>query len=654
MTLVNLSNLHKSYGDVRILSGVSMQVFPGDRIGLVGSNGAGKTTLLRIIAGEETADNGQVLCARDLIFGYLTQRPGALPGMTLFDFLKEPLQELFSIREKLSALEQEMASPYLKDNKQGLNALMKKYGELAHRYEAQDGYFLEKRLESVARGLGFSDKDLSRRVSDFSGGEKTRAQLSSLLLNEYDLLLLDEPTNNLDTESVEWLERFLTSLPGALLVVSHDRYFLDRIVNHIAVLDNRTLKLYRGNYTAYAVQKHAKETAGEKAFKKQQSAIKKDLNFIRNASSDEKRRAQSREKRLEKMKAAEHPHPVRSMNPRFGFSGRSGKIAASFDRVTKSFGSVTVIKDFSWKLFWGDRVAVVGPNGAGKTTLMRMITGEETPDAGTVTVGPGVKMAYFDQNQDKLNLSDTVLENILNSSGMTEPEARKYLGGYLFRGDDVFKKASTLSGGEKSRLSLALTTLSKGNLLVLDEPTNYLDIGGMEQLESSLADYPGTLLLVSHDRFFISRIATRILEFRNGRATLYPVSYPEYMEIKEKDREKTNNTGSEQDEIKNKNKRLRQEQREQEKQKRREIMALRRKRRDLAKSISSLEECIQNKENVVTQLEKKLSEPDVYADYGQAREIMEQLNHCRKTIREMCQEWEDMSEKLEQMPRIEI
>lgn len=650
MALINCHNIHKSYGDHKVLAGVSMQLNPGEKLGLVGPNGSGKTTLLKIIMSEEAADEGQLFLAKGVSLGYLSQKPAVIPQATLQDHLNDARSDLFLLKKELTALEQEMALPHMEKDDHALDSLIKKYGQIRQLFEDKGGYALERRRREVIRGLGFNEEDRNRLVAEFSGGEKTRVQLASLLLQEPDLLLLDEPTNYLDVDALEWLENYLRDWPGALLAVSHDRYFLDRVVTGILALKSGELKSYRGNYSAYNFQREIQEISVEKAYKKQQAAVKKDMDFIRTASADErtKKQARSREKRLNKLKPAAETVKEKTMNLDFGYAGRSGRIVLAFQNVSKVFEKTKLFENANFEIKWGDRVALVGPNGAGKTTLLRIVTGEERQSTGTIKIGNSVKIAYFDQEQEQLKLSGTPLETIMDASGLLESEARKHLGRYLFRGDEVFKKNADLSGGEKSRLALAKVALTEGNCLILDEPTNHLDIMGVEELEGALADYPGTLLVVSHDRYFISRMATRILEIRDGRVSLFKGTYPEYEKNKASEREKKNPASPKDEKLIS-----RREQREKEKKEREKILALRREKRTLEKRLRGLEEESHKEEKKAAVLEEQLADPDLYKNFDEARRISEEFQSARERIHALTEEWEIVLDQLDEYPEAE-
>ncbi len=650
MALLDVRNIDKTYADKSILEGVSLQINPGEKIGLVGANGSGKTTLLKIIIGAEEAEQGEVFIGKGLSLGYLSQKPGFLPEASLREVLRGALEEVYSLKEEMILLEKEMSLFGADKKNVHLASLMERYGQLAHLFEEKGGYLLENRLQMITGGLGFREADLGRRVETFSGGEKTRAQMAALLLSEPDLLLLDEPTNSLDSDSVEWLENFLGSWRGALLIVSHDRFFLDRVVGQIAALENKRLRLYRGNFSSFLRQREMEKSAQDKAYKKQEATIKKQLDFIRHAAADQrtKRQARSREKLLERLDLVEKPGGAPSWKARFDFSGRGGRSSVvAFEKVSKFFGSRPVFLEASFEINGGDRVAVLGPNGAGKTTLLRIITGEETAESGVVKIGAGSRIAYFDQEQRTLKGHLTVLENIMGASGMSESEARSYLGGYLFRGDEVFKPVQSLSGGEKSRLALARMALGESNFLIMDEPTNHLDIWGIGELEAALSGYPGTLLIVSHDRYFVSRTATKILAIGNRRVKLYKGTYTEYREkqLKEKERE-----SAAPHPIDMAAKELRQAEKEREKAKREHILQARRKRRRLNHSIAEVEEKITCGENKISYLEEQLARPGIYDDFAKARNFLTELTQVRDEIGVLYEKWEKLGSLLDELP----
>ncbi|PKM83807.1 MAG: thiamine ABC transporter substrate-binding protein [Firmicutes bacterium HGW-Firmicutes-13] len=648
MTVLNLHNICKYYGDKPVLEGVFLQICQNEKVGLVGPNGAGKTTLLRTITGEEEPDQGSYTFARAVSVGYLKQTPEIVSGATLYEQLKDSLKHIYFLREQIKDMEKEMASEEVKKNPGQLTNIMEKYGRISHLFEEKGGYVLDNRIRQVALGLGFNREDLNRPVESFSGGEKTRMQLACLLLEEHDLLLLDEPTNYLDTEAVEWLEEFLKAWKGTLLVVSHDRYFLDRVANRIAALEDHRLKIYNGNYSSYIKQYLTEKLSMERACKKQEDVIKKEEEFIRTSGGGErdKRQAGSREKRLEKLERLKKPQRNKTMSLTFNFAGRAGQEVVVFKQVSKFFETVELFKDVSFKIKWGDKVALAGPNGAGKTTLLKMITGLEKASKGNIKIGPSVKIAYFAQEQSQLNPLKTPLEEITDLYSLTLTEARNYLGRYLFKGDEVFKLNRNLSGGEKSRLVMAKIALSQANFLILDEPTNHLDINGITELESALSRYPGTLLVVSHDRYFIDRTAAKILEICQGQVKLFDCGYQEYREIKEREEEKGKvfETNVEKD--------SRKELREQGKARREAVLAQRREKRNLEMRLQETEDRISSIEKEIAFLENKLADPDIYDDFEEVRKITEKYNKAKVELEMLYRDWERTSLKFEEMKTV--
>lgn len=643
MMILNLHNLYKHYGDKTVLEGVNLQINQNEKVGLVGPNGAGKTTLLRIITGEEELDQGSYTFARGISVGYLKQTPEIAPDSAFHELLTKSLNHLYILKEQIEDLEKEMASDRVKKNPGLLVNIMEKYGRLSHLFEEKGGYVLDNRLRQVALGLGFKEEDLARPAESFSGGEKTRMQLACLLLEEHDLLLLDEPTNYLDTESVEWLEDFLKAWSKTLLVVSHDRYFLDRVVNRIAALENHRLKTYKGNYSSFMKQYQTEKLSMERAYKKQEALIKKEEELIRTLGAGERdrRQAASREKKLEKMEKLTKPAKGKTMSLAFNYAGRAGEKVVVFKKAAKSFATLELFKDVSFEIRWGDKIALVGPNGSGKTTLLKMITGLEKPSEGSIKIGPSVKIAYFAQEQSQLNPQKTPLEEIMDMFPLTLTEARNYLGRYLFRGEEVFNLNKNLSGGEKSRLIMAKIALSQANFLILDEPTNHLDINGIGELESALSQYPGTLLVVSHDRYFVNRTTQKILEICQGQVTLFNCGYQEYREVKEREAEREKISKI------NPKKESRREKWGQEKARRRALLAKRQKKRKLKTRLKETEDKISSKEEEIASLEKHLANPDIYNDFDEARKITEIYNEAKAELEVLYLDWEKISLKFE-------
>jgi ATP-binding cassette subfamily F protein 3 len=640
MTVLSVNQVTKSYGADSILDRVSLQLNAGERVGLVGPNGAGKTTLLRIITGGEKADSGTTSLARGTTLGYLEQGTTSMVTGTMEEELRRAFSSLEAMASRIKTLEEKMASSEITSNTASLEAVMDEYGKLRHNYESAGGYSAEARLRSVSTGLGFSAADMGRFVHSFSGGERTRLQLARLLLEEPELLLLDEPTNHLDMDAVEWLEKYLNDWRGCVLIVSHDRYFLDRVVGRILALESQELKSYSGNYSAYVTQREMEKVTQAKAYRKQNDYITKEETYIRTQGTGErqKRQTKSRQKRLDKLQTVDKPRDEKTMALDFGFSGRSGEIAVRLKNAAKRFEDKTVFRDVNVEIRWGRRVALLGPNGAGKTTLLKLIAGELEPDEGTVWVGPSVRLVYFDQHQQTVTADKTPLSEIMDNSQMTLTEARNYLGRFLFVGDDVFKRNTDLSGGERSRLALAKLGLDAGNFLVLDEPTNHLDIAGVEELESALDQFPGTLLVVTHDRYFVSRTTDSVLDVRNGRVKYYKLPYEEYVTQRESEVEQSI------DPLKEERRRRQAD----DKEKHETELLLRRQRRKLEQEAAQTEEDINNLEERLRVLEEELARPEIFEDYRLAGEKGQEMDQIKEQLECLYQHWEEQTQAMEE------
>lgn len=640
MAVLSVSQISKSYGAATILQGTTFALHGGERVGLVGPNGAGKTTLLRIITGQEAADTGIVALARGVTIGYLEQGTEKAAMGTMEEELRRALGPLEELAVRMRALEKQMASAQLVANPQALEAALNDYGKLRHRFEAAGGYSAESRLRSVVSGLGFSTSDLERAMETFSGGERTRLRLARLLLEEPGLLLLDEPTNHLDMAAVEWLEKYLSDWRGCVLIVSHDRYFLDRVTGRILSLEQQQLKSYRGNYSAYTAQRALEAVTEDKAYRKQQEYITKEEAYIRTQGTGEreKKQAKSRQKKLEKLSQLDRPRQEKAMDLDFLFSGRSGDIAVRLTNVAKRFGARTVFRNVNVEIRWGKRVALLGPNGSGKSTLLKLIAGELAADSGTIWLGPSVRLVYFDQHQQTVSAEKTPLEEIMDASGMTLGAARTYLGRFLFSGEEVFKCNADLSGGERSRLALAKLGLDAGNFLVLDEPTNHLDIRGVEELESALDAFAGTLLVVTHDRYFISRTTDCVLEVRDGDLSFYQMPYTEYLQERERREKACVSPGKAET----------RERQEAEKQRRENLLAQRRELRKTEQRARETEEEIGRLELRFARLAAELSEPDVFNDYRLAVEKGEEMDRVKEGLEKLYLLWEELTHRLEE------
>ena len=639
MPLLSLSEITKLYGADVIIDGVTMQLQPREKAGLIGPNGSGKTTILKIIAGELDLDGGELHLSRGARIGYLQQEPPSLEEGTLYSYLKYPLRHIFDMKEEMTSLEEEIAR---RSETEGSppQELLDRYAHLTNCFEEEDGYQVESHLVGVTKGLGFSEADLDRDLASFSGGEKTRARLAGLLLKKLDLLLLDEPTNFLDIDALEWLERYLRDLSCALLVVSHDRFFLDRVVSRIFAVDNKKVKSYSGNYSAYQQQLDMERRSKEREHQRLERIKAREERLVREAKGDERsqRQAKSRQKHLEKLGEVERPEQAQRFKLGLGYSGRSGHQVVIFDRVSKRFNGTSVLEDLSFEIRWGDRIALVGPNGAGKSTLLKLILGDHTPSAGTIRLGPSVSVVYFSQEQEQLDPKQTLLDTITSASGFDIKEARNHLGRYLFRGDDVFKQVEDLSGGEKNRLALARLALSSGNCLLMDEPTSHLDLPALEEIESVLAGYPGTLIIVSHDRYFLKGLANRVFELTTENLNIYDCSFEEYMSIKEDKRstQRKDKDGKEEE----KRRRREAQRRRQEAQK---------NMRRLKNEQQQLEEQISETETEIAGLEETLADPSRYGNHDELAKLGARLDEARSNLTRQMERWEDISARLEEM-----
>ncbi|MGE3511116.1 MAG: ABC-F family ATP-binding cassette domain-containing protein [Vicinamibacterales bacterium] len=529
--MIQLSELTKAFGDRVLLDHVTWQITDRERVGLCGPNGAGKTTLLKMMAGLEEPDSGAVLKPADLTVGYLPQDGLSHTGRTVFEEATLAFGDLLAMKAEMHDLEERLGDPAIPDSQHA--AMLTRYSDLQDRFRLGDGYSIELKTSTVLQGLGFTKVDFERLTDTFSGGWQMRLALAKLLLGEPGLLLLDEPTNHLDLEARNWLEEYLTQYPRAVILVSHDRFFLDAVVTRIADLSLRTLTDYVGNYSQYLVAHEARMDALRKAKREQDEEVARVKMFIDRFRYQATKAAQvqSRIKLLEKVVPIDVPPERKRIHFDFPSSGKSGRTVLELKHVRKAYGELVVFRDLDLHIERGDRIALIGVNGAGKSTLMRLLSGEEAPDAGTRTEGHNVVMQYFAQDEaTRLDPAPTVYETLSSGSPLDMvPAIRNILGGFLFSGDDVYKKVRVLSGGERTRLAVARMLLRPSNVLLLDEPTNHLDLDSKEVLLDALVDYGGTLIFVSHDRYFVERLATKIIEVGRGEAVVYPGTYAEFL-----------------------------------------------------------------------------------------------------------------------------
>jgi ATP-binding cassette subfamily F protein 3 len=534
--MIQLSGLTKAYGERILLDEVTWHLSDGDRVGLCGPNGAGKTTLLKMLAGLEEPDAGLVIRPADLTVGYLPQDGLTHSGRTLFEEASAAFGSLLALKAEILSIEDRLGDPAVPDNEH--EAMLVRYAELQDRFRLGEGYSIELKTASVLNGLGFSDEDFTRPTETFSGGWQMRIALAKLLLGRPTLLLLDEPTNHLDLDARNWLEGYLGGYPHAVILVSHDRFFLDSVVTRITELMLRTLTDYPGTYTHYLAERDERLERLREAKRRQDEEVARVKAFIDRFryQATKASQVQSRIKMLEKVVPIEVPPERKRIHFTFPACAKSGRVALELKHVAKAYGENRVFRDVSLHIERGDRLALVGPNGAGKSTLMRMLAGEEAPDRGTRTLGHQVVMEYFAQDEAvRLDPDLNVYETLASGSPLhMVPSIRNILGGFLFSGDDIYKRAAVLSGGERTRLAVARMLLRPSNTLLLDEPTNHLDLDSKDVLLEALEDYGGTLIFVSHDRYFVERLATKIVEVGHGDAITYPGTYLEYLWMKER------------------------------------------------------------------------------------------------------------------------
>ena len=529
------NNITKSFGEKEILHGVSFHINDNEKAAIVGINGAGKSTLFKIIVGELSSDAGEVIFSKGSTYGYLSQHQDLTSENTIYEELLSTKADILKLEESIRSLEQEMKHM----EGEALDQALSSYSRMNHEFEIQNGYAYRSEVVGILKGLGFEETEFEKCVNTLSGGQKTRIALGKLLLRKPDLILLDEPTNHLDMNSIAWLETFLATYKGAVVVIAHDRYFLDKVVTKVVELDHTKAQTFEGNYSTYADKKAKQREDQIKAYLNQQREIKHQEEVITKLRSFNReksiKRAESREKMLDKIERLDKPMAESSgMNIRLEPSITSGNDVLSVTGLSKSFGPQTLFTDLSFEIKRGEKVAIIGNNGTGKTTILKMINGIVPPDAGSIKPGVKVHIAYYDQEHQVLHKEKTLFSELQDTYPfMDNTQIRNTLAAFLFTGDDVFKQIKDISGGERGRVSLAKLMLSESNFLILDEPTNHLDIMSKEILENAIQNYTGTVLYVSHDRYFINKTATKILDLTNGRLIPYQGNYDYYLEHKE-------------------------------------------------------------------------------------------------------------------------
>ncbi|MED2690048.1 MULTISPECIES: ABC-F family ATP-binding cassette domain-containing protein [Bacillus] len=642
MILLQVNGLSKLYGAETILANIKLEVQTKDRIALVGRNGAGKSTLLKIIAGELSHDGGEIIKPKDVSIGYLAQNTGLETSLTIWDEMLTVFTHLQQMETKLRRLEQEMGKEENFSNAATYEKLLADYDQLQLDYKDQGGYQYEADIRSILSGLGFPVETHQTTISTLSGGQKTRLALGKLLLTKPDLLILDEPTNHLDIETLTWLEQYLQGYPGAILIVSHDRYFLDKLVTQVYEISNKESRRFVGNYSKYLDLKSALYEQEIKRYEKQQDEIAKLEDFVQKniARASTTKRAQSRRKQLDRMELLTRPlGDSKSASFHFDIEKQSGNDVLQVKDATIGYDEDPIIEHVNMRLTRGDSVALVGPNGIGKSTLLKSIVNKLQLLHGDVAFGSNVSVGYYDQEQANLTSSKRVLNELWDEYPLQpEKEIRTILGNFLFTGDDVLKPVSSLSGGQKARLALAKLMMQKSNLLILDEPTNHLDLNSKEILENALIDYPGTLLFVSHDRYFINRVTTTVVELSTEGAQEYLGDYDYYVEKKNEMIERAAFEQQEQQE----NQAPVQKTVAQEKLNYLEEKERKQLERQRTRKIEELEQNIVSLEEEIATLEDQLCLPEIYADYEKASEITTKKQTLQEQLEACMAEWEEL------------
>lgn len=648
MLIVKLSNIEKWFGATPVLQGIDMTLDEKEKVGLVGRNGAGKSTLVKIITGELLPDKGEISFAKEKKIGYIAQDSGLNSHLSIWEEMLTPFQPLIEMEHRLRLLEEEMAQPEIYENESLFRQRTDEYTALRHRFEEEGGYAYPAKIRSLLTGLAFPEEMWNLEINTLSGGQKTRLAMVKLLLANPDLLILDEPTNYLDLATLSWLENYLHTYPGALLIISHDRYFLDQLVTRIEELEGGKLHSYVGNYTAYLAQKEERMRRQKEAFEAQQEEIKRMEEFIQKniARASTTKRAQSRRKQLEKMERIVPPAAPPFLTPfQFEIEQMSGYEVLTVRDLTIGYPATDPVlppkpltKPFSFRIERGERIALVGPNGAGKSTLFLTLMGKLPPLSGEIIWGSQVKPAYYDQELQDLDEEKRVLDIIWNEHPLkTEREIRTLLGRFLFRGEEVEKKVAVLSGGERARLQLLKVLLERANLLLLDEPTNHLDIPSREALEEALLQYPGTLLFISHDRYFLNRIATRTLELSSEGITSFLGNYDYYMEKKEElaERKETppEEGGKKEPSLPNPSYLL--------------SKAEKKERRKWERQLAEVELRIDFLEKLIREKQEELLNPDIYSNYERSAKATQELEEYQEELNELLSLWEDLTQKLD-------
>ena len=634
--LLNVSHIFKSFGEDGIIKDATFTVDEGSKVAIVGNNGTGKSTLLKIIVGDLPADSGEVTLKKDATMGYLAQYQEDSFGSSILDTVLSAREDLLSMEKRLSNMEMEMSNLDSKD----AATFMESYHKLQHQFDLLGGYTFRSEAVGILKGLGFEGDDLNKSMNELSGGQKTRVSLGRLLASSPDLLLLDEPINHLDLNSIVWLEGYLSSYKGAVVIVAHDRYFLDRIVDHVVDLSYGRTSVYTGNYTAFSEQKALYQLTYERSYEKQQKEIEHQKAVIEKLQSFNReksiKRAESRKKMLDKIDIMDAPDKdMPRMRLTLEVEKESGKDVLDFSHVTKSYDDKNIFTDLSFEVHKGDRIAILGDNGTGKTTILKCINGLTDFESGEIRFGANVTVGYYDQEQQGLTESNTIFSELHDAYPyLTETQVRNTLAAFMFTEDDVFKRISELSGGERGRVSLAKLMLSKSNLLILDEPTNHLDMDSKEMLEEALNEYDGTLLYVSHDRYFVNRTANMILELSNGHFTKYLGNYDDY--IAKKEQLSAANVVSTQESVADSNATAA-------KLDFKEQKRIEAEKRKLQNKISKIEEEIEKLEEKKAKIQDEFLKPENMTNSAKLNELTAEQNEIDSKLEDLYSQWEELS-----------
>ena len=640
MNILTASNLSKSYPTKDIFTNVSFKIEKGDKVGLIGINGAGKSTLFKILMGENEKDSGEVYIPNNVKVGYLEQILSIDYHISIYDYCMKVFDDIIDIEANLRKIEQKLANPDLKPDK--MDNLLAEHSKLFEKFEEKNGYAIKSELEGTLKAMGFGEEDFDKDIINLSGGQKARVELAYLLLEKPDLILLDEPTNHLDIGAIRFLENFIKNYSGSVIVISHDRYFLDNTVNRIFLLENGGLTTYNGDYTTFVKKRKKDLEVRMHQYKNQQKEIDRQeeiIDRLKNQGGSKRKRgisqSRSRQKLLDKMERIEMPETIQnSMKLKFTPRIQSGEDVLKVESLEKSFADKKIFENISFNLYRNERTAIIGENGVGKTTLFRIIMGQEMPSAGKVKVGQSVNIGYFDQEQKSLKLSNTIFEEISQTYPMmTNFEIRSYLAKFMFYGDDVDREITELSGGERARISLLKLMISDTNFILMDEPTNHLDIDSKEILEDAILDYEGTMLIISHDRYFLNKIAGKILDMKSDGMDEYLGNYT-YYENKLREQSQSIEQGqsiSKTQLVKEKKK---------QNLKKNEIKKIKNDIRDAENEMESIE-------NEIASLTDLSLAPDFYADQEKVVETFAKIKELEERKKVLDEKWLDLSMSLE-------